>query len=99
MSAESAEDDDAWTPPVIYAVVPTKGLYGQGDTVGPIATRSDLFVAQRKARIATKQHQDAVRSVGGLSEDGYRVISLADGDPHSWLGHELDLIPTVENSP
>lgn len=74
-----------------YAVVPTQGMYGSGDSVR-VAHRTDsLEVARKKAASLTRGYQAGMQPHGG-SSGGYRVIEWGQ-DARTISGYSLDRTP------
>jgi hypothetical protein len=76
-----------------YAVVPSQGRYGSGDTVYTLYRTDDLDKARRRAAKATREFQDAMRPHGGTS-GGYRVVPWGS-DADRTVGHALDRVQSA----
>jgi hypothetical protein len=79
-----------------YAIVPSRGRYSSGMTVRPLAVTSDRSKALRRAERATSEFRAAMRRYGYTS-GGFRVVETEARSCRglSWLGCDLDKMPTV----
>ena len=78
-----------------YAVVPSRGCYGSGDTVRALRVCRDLRTAVRLATAGTREYR---RGMPGYTSGGYRVVET-DARTRAdavWLGHDLDRDPGVK---
>jgi hypothetical protein len=74
-----------------YAVVPTQGTYGSGDSVRVAQISRSLQAARKVAKRLTKEYQSGMRRYGG-SGGGYRVIEW-DQESRTISGYWLDRTP------
>ena len=74
-----------------YAVVPTQGMYGSGDTVRVARTSHSLVTARKVARRLTTAYQGVMKPYGG-SGGGYRVIEWGQAS-RTISGYDLDRTP------
>ena len=74
-----------------YAVVPTQGMYGSGNTVRVARTSGSLATARKVAKRLTAEYQSGMRPYGG-SSGGYRVIHWGQ-DSRIISGYDLDRTP------
>ena len=74
-----------------FAVVPTQGTYGSGDSVRVARISRSLEAARKAAKRLTKEYQAGLSRFGG-SSGGYRVIAW-DQAGRTISGYSLDRTP------
>ena len=74
-----------------YAVVPTQGMYGSGDTVRVARTSGSLARAREVAQRLTRSYRNMMDPYGS-SSGGYRVIAWGQTS-RTISGYDLDRTP------
>jgi hypothetical protein len=74
-----------------FAVVPTQGMYGSGDSVQVAQVCDSLQDARKAAKKLTAEYQSSMRRFGG-SGGGYRVIEW-NQESRTISGYWLDCTP------
>lgn len=80
---------------VRYAVVRSRGCYGDGETVYAARVSSTLDLAESYAAARTRSYRREMARYGG-SSGGYRVVVVHENATRAnlrWLGMDLDLEP------
>ena len=75
----------------MYSIVEAGGMHGSGEIVRALKRGTDIRRLLKAAKLMTHQYQTGMAQYGGST--GYYKVVEGVGP---WLGHEVDLLPSIE---